>query len=69
MKKNSKVLVAGLIGAVVGAGAALLLAPNSGKETRKKIADKYDDAKDSVKNIKENLVEKGSEILSKVNAS
>ena len=35
-----------IIGSVVGAGLALLFAPQSGKKTRKKIADIADDAWD-----------------------
>ncbi|MDA8077980.1 MAG: YtxH domain-containing protein [Nitrospiraceae bacterium] len=40
------VLVSFLLGGVVGAGLALLLAPQSGRETRQKIKDIADDVKD-----------------------
>jgi gas vesicle protein len=45
-KETSNVLVAFLAGAAVGGVAALLLAPTSGEETRKKIADSLRKAKD-----------------------
>ena len=59
MEDTSKVIIAALAGAVIGAGVALLLAPASGKETREKIADKLGDAKDAIK-------DKGEELLKKV---
>lgn len=45
--KTAAVLISFLIGGIVGAGAALLLAPQSGKKTRGKIADLTEDAWDS----------------------
>jgi gas vesicle protein len=45
-KETSNVLVAFLVGAVAGGVAALLLAPASGAETRKKLADGLRKAKD-----------------------
>ena len=48
MENNSKVVLAALTGAVVGAGVALLLAPASGKETRKRIGNKLVDVKDAI---------------------
>lgn len=43
------VLLSFLAGAAVGAGAALLLSPKTGKEIRDKIADLTDDAVDRIK--------------------
>ena len=43
---SGSMLVSFLLGGVVGAGLALLLAPQSGDETRKKIGDFADDVKD-----------------------
>lgn len=59
MSDNSKIFMAALGGAVIGAGLALLLAPTSGKETRNKIAEKMNEAKD-------NLADKGKSALHKV---
>jgi gas vesicle protein len=43
---TGSMLLSFLLGGVVGAGLALLLAPQSGEETRKKIRDLADDVKD-----------------------
>jgi gas vesicle protein len=43
---SGSMLVSFLLGGIVGAGLALLLAPQSGDETRKKIRDFADDVKD-----------------------
>jgi gas vesicle protein len=53
MAENNSNQVGGLLaafalGAVVGAGVALLYAPGSGKETRERIADKGRELKDKV---------------------
>lgn len=47
--KSSKLLVGFLAGAAVGALAGILFAPDSGTNTRKKIATKSGDLSDSVK--------------------
>ncbi|MBI4688409.1 MAG: YtxH domain-containing protein [Nitrospirae bacterium] len=44
--KTTDMLLAFVIGGVVGAGVALLMAPQSGKETREKIKELAGDAKD-----------------------
>lgn len=43
---RAAVLVSFLIGGIVGAGMALLFAPQSGKKTRGKIIDMTEDARD-----------------------
>ena len=43
---TGSVLMSFLLGGVVGAGLALLLAPQSGEETRRKIKELADDVKD-----------------------
>ena len=43
---SGSMLLSFLLGGIVGAGLALLLAPQSGEETRKKIKDFADDVKD-----------------------
>jgi gas vesicle protein len=45
-ERTRSVLVALVIGGLVGAGIALLLAPQSGKRTRQQIADLAEDLKD-----------------------
>ncbi|PKR80011.1 hypothetical protein CW751_12365 [Brumimicrobium salinarum] len=69
MNDTSKVVLAALAGATVGAGVALLFAPQSGKETRGMISDKVGDAKDAtinaLGNAKDAIVDKGDELLKK----
>jgi gas vesicle protein len=48
MSSDQKVIVGFLLGAAAGAMAGILLAPSSGEETRKKIADKATDIKDEL---------------------
>jgi gas vesicle protein len=48
MTNDQKVIVGFLCGVAAGALAGILLAPNSGEETRKKIADKATDLKDDL---------------------
>lgn len=43
---GAAILVSFLVGGIVGAGLALLFAPQAGKRTRKQIADLADDVKD-----------------------
>lgn len=51
MSDTSKIVIAALAGAAVGAVAALLLAPASGKETREKLKEKFAGAKDKVSDL------------------
>lgn len=71
MDDKSKIIVSALAGAAVGAGVALLLAPQSGKETRDAIASKIGEAKDAtvdaLGNAKDAVVEKSDELLKKAN--
>ena len=60
MNTTGKIVVAALAGAAVGAVAALLLAPASGKETREKLAETLSSAKDKVSN----LISRGKEAAS-----
>lgn len=52
------VLISFLIGGIVGAGLALLFAPQAGKRTRKQIADLADDVKDYTSDYAKKLKEK-----------
>ena len=56
MKDNSKILLALLAGAAAGAIAAILLAPDEGKQSRKKIGrwadDVYNNSKEKLSDLK-----------------
>lgn len=66
------VLVAFMLGAVIGAGAALLLAPQSGEDTRKKIRDLAGSIKDKTSDAlatgKEYVTERKSAISAAIDA-
>lgn len=81
---SSKVLLGFLAGAAAGALAGILLAPDKGSATRKKIAGKAGDITDSVKNsfsefidgvkdaygnVKEETEEMKEQTLAKMNAT
>ncbi len=66
MTKDQKVIVGFLCGAAVGALAGILLAPDSGEETRKKIANKAKDLKDD---LNDQLTSTFGRISEQVNAS
>lgn len=57
------VLKAFLIGSIIGAGVALIFAPQSGEETRKKLSEKTDDAKKALKDTTDQLVKRGHEVV------
>ncbi len=48
-------ILAFLIGGIAGAAAALLLAPQSGKETREKISDLAEDVSDKAKELRDRV--------------
>jgi gas vesicle protein len=54
------VLISFLIGGIVGAGLALLFAPQSGKKTRGKIVDLAEDARDYASDYAKKFKEKVS---------
>ena len=59
---SGKVIFAFLLGGLLGAGVALLLAPASGKETRDKITDSASEAKAKINEIAELAKEKAEEL-------
>jgi gas vesicle protein len=52
-------------GAVVGLAAALLLAPQSGKQTRQLISDKTQQSRDAVTDAGKDIYERSKEVLDK----
>lgn len=57
------IIKAFLLGTVAGAGLALLFAPYSGEEARKKIAVKTDDARKAVKDTTDQVLKKSTELV------
>ena len=53
--RTRSILVALAVGGLVGAGIALLLAPQSGKRTRQQIADLAEDLKDYATDLTEKV--------------
>ena len=53
MKNYGKILIALGCGALIGAAAGILFAPDKGSETRKKIRDKANDLSGSLKKMKD----------------
>jgi gas vesicle protein len=52
-----------LTGALIGATAAILYAPNSGKETRKYLADKTQEGREAVESASGNIVDASREMF------
>jgi gas vesicle protein len=52
------VLISFLIGGIIGAGVALLLAPQTGRKTRKQILDAADDVRDYASGYAKKLKDK-----------
>lgn len=53
MNSTQKVIISGVVGLAAGAAAGVLLAPNDGKKTRKKIAKSAEEIKSSVEDFVE----------------
>jgi len=56
--QGATILVSFLIGGIVGASLALLLAPQSGRKTRKQIADLAEDVRDYTSDYAKKLKDK-----------
>lgn len=58
-----------LAGLVIGAGVALLFAPQSGKKTRREIARRAEDTKEYLEEAGEELIAKGRELIEQARAA
>ena len=69
---GSSMMLGLLLGAVVGAGAALLLAPRSGSETRRRISDSArnmgDSASDQVDRVRNLVAERADDVGAAIDA-
>lgn len=63
---STSLLTGGAIGAVIGATAALLLAPNSGKELRDGLGDKYHEIRERAEDFVSDLNDKREQIGDKI---
>ena len=60
---TSKVLVGFLVGAAVGGALGILLAPDKGTETRRKIMEKGSDLGDTISDLGETIKDKVNEMV------
>jgi gas vesicle protein len=60
---SSKVLVSFLVGAAIGGALGILLAPDKGAETRKKILEKGSDIGDSLTDFSDTIKDKFNEVV------
>ncbi|EKN64418.1 hypothetical protein BABA_23325 [Neobacillus bataviensis LMG 21833] len=65
-ESSNSFLLGALIGGVVGAAAAFLLAPKTGKELRVTLSDSAGTLKDKTSSLSQGLVQQSSGIISKV---
>jgi gas vesicle protein len=65
MKDFSKVMLSFIVGALAGAATGILLAPDKGKITRKKIKNSINDLSEKAKDTFNDLSEKAKDTLSK----
>ena len=63
---SGSVFVAFAVGALVGAAVALLYAPSAGEETRRKLARKARESRDTIGSAVETAVERGREVYEQV---
>jgi gas vesicle protein len=60
---SSKVLVGFLVGAAIGGALGILLAPDKGTETRKRILEKGSDLGDSLTDFSDTIKDKFNEVV------
>jgi len=63
MNNNSKILLGFLVGAAVGGALGILLAPDKGSETRRRIVEKGNDLGDSLSNFSDTVKDKFNDVV------
>ncbi|GGA99413.1 YtxH domain-containing protein [Puia dinghuensis] len=69
MNNTSKILLSFIAGAAIGGAIGILLAPDKGSETRRKIAEKGSDIGDSITSFGESVKEKFNDVVEGVKNS
>lgn len=63
MNNNSKLLLGFLVGAAVGGALGILLAPDKGSETRRRIVEKSNDLGDSLSSFGDTVKDKFNDVV------
>jgi gas vesicle protein len=69
MNNTSKILLGFIAGAAIGGALGILLAPDKGSETRRKIVEKGNDIGDSIVDFGENVKDKFADLADGVKGS
>ena len=69
MNNNSKILLGIIAGAVIGGALGILLAPDKGSETRRKIVEKGNDLGDSLSSFSDTVKDKINDVVDGVKGS
>jgi gas vesicle protein len=69
MNNNTKVLLGFLVGAAVGGALGILLAPDKGSETRRRIVEKGNDLGDSISSFGDTVKDKFNDVVDGVKST
>jgi len=69
MNNNSKILLGLIVGAAIGGALGILLAPDKGSETRKKILEQGNELGDSISGYADTVKEKFSDVVDGVKST
>ncbi len=69
MNNNSKILLGIIAGAAIGGALGILLAPDKGSETRRKIVEKGNDLGDSLSSFSDTVKDKINDVVDEVKGS
>jgi gas vesicle protein len=69
MNNNSKILLGIIAGAAIGGALGILLAPDKGSETRRKIVEKGNDLGDSLSSFSDTVKDKFNDVVDGVKGS